>query len=141
MERGYSITCVVCGKAFKAIMPNAKVCSHKCRLKYRRVRARRLANKKSLSNGNICPICGKKFGGRVRKYCSVECRKKAINAYSAQRSIEISRDLLPPPTRRCHDCGAPTDNYRCEACLAKWRAKHGVPPDGGEMEVRYAFGG
>lgn len=28
--------------------------------------------------------------------------------------------------RVCHDCGRPTTDYRCEACLGKWRKKHGV---------------
>ena len=28
--------------------------------------------------------------------------------------------------RQCHDCGRPTHNYRCPACLRRWRDKHGV---------------
>lgn len=28
--------------------------------------------------------------------------------------------------RKCHDCGEPTTDYRCRACLAKWRSKHHV---------------
>ena len=28
--------------------------------------------------------------------------------------------------RKCHDCGEPTFDYRCTACRAKWKAKHGV---------------
>lgn len=31
--------------------------------------------------------------------------------------------------RRCHDCGAPTFDYRCPACRKKWQLKHGVPLD------------
>lgn len=30
------------------------------------------------------------------------------------------------PDRKCHDCGKPTWNYRCEACQRLWRAKHDV---------------
>lgn len=28
--------------------------------------------------------------------------------------------------RACHDCGKPTSDYRCRACLEAWRRKHGV---------------
>ena len=34
--------------------------------------------------------------------------------------------------RKCHDCGKDTHNFRCPACLKRWRAQHGVPLDGGE---------
>lgn len=33
------------------------------------------------------------------------------------------------PKRKCHDCGKPTNDYRCYKCLAKWRIKHGVSPN------------
>jgi hypothetical protein len=29
-------------------------------------------------------------------------------------------------TRKCHDCGRPTTDYRCPPCLRAWRLKHGV---------------
>ncbi len=35
-----------------------------------------------------------------------------------------------PKKRACHDCGAPTFDYRCPACLTAWRIRHGVPLDG-----------
>ena len=28
-----------------------------------------------------------------------------------------------PPTRKCHDCGKPTNNYRCEECWRKLRER------------------
>ena len=28
------------------------------------------------------------------------------------------------PKRRCHDCGRPTNDYRCSDCRAKWRRKY-----------------
>ena len=31
--------------------------------------------------------------------------------------------------RKCHDCGKPTPDYRCRACLAKWRQAQGVARD------------
>lgn len=32
--------------------------------------------------------------------------------------------------RRCHDCGKPTHNYRCPACLRRWRQCNGVSLSG-----------
>lgn len=34
--------------------------------------------------------------------------------------------------RKCHDCGRPTSDYRCQECWKKWRRKHGVSVDGKE---------
>ena len=28
--------------------------------------------------------------------------------------------------RKCHDCGAETVNYRCDACWIKFREKYGI---------------
>ena len=32
-------------------------------------------------------------------------------------------------TRKCHDCGIKTNNYRCQKCLEEWKVKHGVIPN------------
>ena len=29
-------------------------------------------------------------------------------------------------TRKCHDCGKPTNDYRCPKCWQKIRSRHGV---------------
>lgn len=29
-------------------------------------------------------------------------------------------------SRKCHDCGKPTNDYRCEKCRDKWKRKYGV---------------
>lgn len=34
------------------------------------------------------------------------------------------------PTRRCHDCGRPTTDYRCPRCLARLRRAGGYSPTG-----------
>ena len=34
------------------------------------------------------------------------------------------------PTRRCHDCGAPTTDYRCPRCWARLRRAGGYAPTG-----------
>ena len=33
--------------------------------------------------------------------------------------------MIVPPKRKCHDCGKPTDEYRCEECWGKIHAKMG----------------
>ena len=43
------------------------------------------------------------------------------------------------PSRRCHDCGRPTDDYRCPACRGIWRRKHSVATveNGGDFDTLY----
>ena len=43
--------------------------------------------------------------------------------------------------RRCHDCGEPTSDYRCPACLAAWRTAHGVPEDVDDADDEHAYFG
>lgn len=61
--------------------------------------------------------------------------KQAKVKASAERKplirSEATKNYLKPVNeaiamRKCHDCGAPTYNYRCEACLQKWREKNNV---------------
>ena len=42
----------------------------------------------------------------------------------------------PRPKRKCHDCGKPTDDYRCPECRRKWRLKNDVmlADNGGDVE-------
>ena len=54
----------------------------------------------------------------------------AVNHYVWRRSGKIPerpRKKSRPRgyLRRCHDCGAPTTDYRCPACWAKLRRKGG----------------
>ena len=42
------------------------------------------------------------------------------------RGADPSARPLAPGQRRCHDCGRPTSDYRCCACQARWRRRHGV---------------
>lgn len=135
-KKGKLHTCPECGSVFGSKLPAAKYCSVKCRDAAEKKR-------KAQPQGFTCAVCGKTFhpaGTRQsRKYCSAECAKKAQNAQGVQYQTQISRGLLPPPTRKCHDCGAPTDNYRCKKCLAKWRSKHAVSYDGCDVDERYSI--
>jgi hypothetical protein len=39
----------------------------------------------------------------------------------------LGQDAYVGPTRECHDCGKPTNNYRCDEC---WRKVRGFGMDG-----------
>lgn len=46
--------------------------------------------------------------------------------------LQGKKTALPIPryTRRCHDCGAPTTDYRCPRCWARLRRAGGYAPTG-----------
>ena len=83
-----------------------------------------------------CKHCGREFTPRkhAQKYCCEACHREADN----QARREKTKGIFRPPeggvprrrsakySRTCHDCGKPTDNYRCEKCLRRWRLQHGV---------------
>ena len=109
--------CAVCGAEFHTARTSQVCCSQKCRrerkLALQRIR-RRVDKPQPQVKELVCPVCGKQFQCEiVRKYCSEECRRQARKESYAQHSKQVSCDLLPPPTRKCHDCGKPTDDYRC----------------------------
>lgn len=82
-----------------------------------------------------CLVCGKEFvtHRRNRKFCSERCASAYRREYSTGQV---------PFVRVCHDCGTPTNDYRCPACLAKFRAKHKVYDPVGVGDDSYsAFGG
>ena len=45
------------------------------------------------------------------------------------RSIRTGGSQMEP-TRRCHDCGRPTTDYRCPRCWARLRSRGGYSPTG-----------
>ena len=64
-----------------------------------------------------CPVCGKEFTAYVwnKRYCSDECYMKAHAL--GLKNKRNSRSM----TRKCHDCGRPTNNWLCQACWHKRR--------------------
>lgn len=84
-----------------------------------------------------CAVCGKIFSKRA--YNSTNCedccdiaRGKVSRRFDFQRvrGMKLQDGSLPndlPPSRTCHDCGAPTNNYRCADCWAK--IQHGLNSD------------
>lgn len=91
----------------------------------------------SLARGMSWTEAAGRLPGRSVRACMARGR---ILGVSAQKPVLKRPGALSG--RRCHDCGKPTSDYRCPACLARWRAKHGVPvnADGGE-DAYPTFGG
>ena len=69
------------------------------------------------------PECAGKLGRSVHSV-----RQKARIMGIVRGRPQKAEDVGPrePGMRRCHDCGKKTQDYRCPACLAKWRKEHGV---------------
>ena len=73
-----------------------------------------------------CPVCSKQFTAYVwnKRYCSDECYFKAhalgLKGNRCGHSPRFT-DNLAVKTRKCHDCGRPTNDYRCEYCWCKRR--------------------
>lgn len=92
-----------------------------------------------------CPVCFQHFEVKSyskRKYCSPECKATAWSKRSGRDYDEVLESILGTETKRtkqktrykhgtpcawrCHDCGRPTDTYRCPKCKEKWLKKHNV---------------
>nr|DAH15165.1 MAG TPA: hypothetical protein [Caudoviricetes sp.] len=58
-----------------------------------------------------------RFFGRSQAVCM---RARSIRNGGSQKE----------PTRRCHDCGRPTTDYRCPRCWARLRRAGGYAPTG-----------
>ena len=69
-----------------------------------------------------CRYCGETFVRRygTQMYCSVSCRESVELDGSA--ALDDPRRHL----RKCHDCGKPTPDYRCNACRERFYARHAV---------------
>lgn len=85
-----------------------------------------------------CQQCGKTFQGKRsdHRFCSKNCCSK----FHKQNLGKDTRQTKPGPKLRCHDCGAPTWDYRCAACREKWRLKHGIARDATEQVITYGLG-
>lgn len=137
--------CPICGGPVPASRGvNERVyCSRTCKS-----RALYLRKKQRAANApkqhRACAVCGEDItdlpGGR--RYCGLKCSKigemrRRLKNRQAAKERKLQGQPVPPKPytiklRSCHDCGTPTSDYRCPACLRKWRLKHGVAQDGGE---------
>lgn len=68
----------------------------------------------------VCGYCGRELGrsGRAR-FCGEACRREWERVRRSGGG-----------GRRCHDCGRETWDYRCPACRAAFRRRHGVAEEG-----------
>lgn len=48
---------------------------------------------------------------------------------------KASHRQIPRYMRRCHDCGAPTTDYRCPRCWARLRRRGGYAPKGDASDM------
>lgn len=55
------------------------------------------------------------------------CTNLQSQGYQKVLSPLAEDKIVKQGKRKCHDCGKPTPDYRCPACLEKWRLKNGVP--------------
>lgn len=69
-----------------------------------------------------------------------QCSLIGLRRTEDMRSYPPSGACGPKPKRKCHDCGRPTDDYRCPVCLRKWRQKNGVSESACGID-EYHFGG
>lgn len=142
-----TLTCVTCGAKFTTGHGDRKRCD-KCLAaqKAALLQGESVKNPQShhKSEGLVerkCSWCGKVFTPVERgsaRFCSTECADEA-REFTQTIHGSATVQILPPPNRKCHDCGAPTSDYRCDKCKARWRAKNGVPMDGQGYEEAYAI--
>lgn len=120
------VVCHTCGQSFE-VRPYrehlAKYCSRECQS---------LAFQKNNKKCK-CKCCGKEFPGRGN---AIFCDKACGHAFRAGLSREEWLEEHPQSNqstllkRKCHDCGKPTNNYRCSACWEKLRSEYetgGIP--------------
>lgn len=120
------VVCEQCGKVFQVkafFFGKAKYCSKACKD----------AARKTLAP-IICKGCGKEFMPITATvtFCDKPCR------YAHQAGITREEWIAAHPPleanrlfkRVCHDCGKPTNDYRCSDCWAKLRREtelSGIP--------------
>lgn len=129
--------CSECKKEFEhtATSGPRKTCSDEC-AKARKKRLHGCVTRKSLEKKK-CIICCTLFAPlcSTQTVCYDEAckreQKRRLNALRRPtrgrlRIREEAKTANLVPTRKCHDCGKVTWNYRCDKCRAKWRARNGA---------------
>lgn len=67
------------------------------------------------------------FGPGAAEAANLQQRRPYIrSAWDEYGPLSSARYGEPRPKRHCHDCGAPTNDYRCQKCRDLWRRKHCV---------------
>ena len=95
--------------------------------------------RKMAASGATWAETAKAVGGRSVRGCEMRARLLGVSRATRKKPEEP-----PPPDmlsrRKCHDCGKPTTDYRCPACLAAWRRRNGVSSRGEDEDIYTAFG-
>ncbi len=119
--------CAQCGKMFDPEGRNYTLCPE-CRVK-RNTRVCEDCGRTFVRENNthpkFCPECRAKREPRVA-ICNI-CKRPFKRTQSIKTTCPDCLKLLEEcdheiyELRRCHDCGAPTYNYRCDECWRKIR--------------------
>lgn len=119
------LVCQHCGKLFVVkdyFAETAKYCSRECKNKAAQTRE----HKK-------CKCCGKEFPAKGNAaFCDKACGYAFRSGMSREEWLEEhpQSDTSTLFKRKCHDCGKPTNDYRCQTCWAKLRSESelsGIP--------------
>ena len=82
----------------------------------------------------VCPICNRAFKAARKNVLTCghpDCirgliTQKMTAKFGVEKPLHERDSQAVIYSRTCHDCGRPENNYRCPACLRKWRAKYNV---------------
>lgn len=139
--------CLICGDPCQG---TNRFCSSECAEKGRRVLELNMVNRISTRRQMYgftyyCVVCGKKIENPKRTaYCSEKCSRESLNNRTQKKFQKIKKKLSSSAkygtygieaTRKCHDCGMPTTNYRCDTCLFKWQKKHHILDDDAQSDI------
>lgn len=103
--------CPVCGQTFYKKNPFQSFCSE-C-IKSAKVEGYRY---------RICNKCRKPFKALHEEGVCGECNAKKAKELESKKESAV----IKMKKRRCHDCGKPTYNYRCDKCREKWQREHSI---------------
>lgn len=127
--------CGFCGRFFvpKKGCSAQKYCCRDCA----NAAVKKQAQDKKDTQQKVCVICGTPFASpnphalTCCQKCSAELNriKNAIRQEPVQRSQRSVQY-----TRKCHDSGKPTNDYRCLSCRKKWANKNHADLSDGKTE-------
>lgn len=138
----YTRACDWCGKEFVATSCLSRYCSRVCNARAAENMSKiKRKTKPAPLEIKKCGYCGKSFTPKLstQRYCCNECRvydlrkdKPSVEERIriVQQIDEMAQERILIHKRRCHDCGTPTYNYRCEKCWRKHRQKYGGSLEG-----------
>lgn len=124
--------CVICGLTFVADVhrPNQLTCSVKCNEARMNAMRRRQSAERHDGSRRECAECGKgflpnKFGTGKTKYCSIACRKVAINRKRAQLDTRpYNPRLLTAKWQHAKKIAVARDGGKCCLCGTEAKPPH-----------------